>query len=289
LEWWGAKSVTAIKRSSCQDYIKWRTAKVRVVVRKDGGETKRTVSSGTARKDLETLGAALRYYHAEQPLDILPAVSLPDKPPPREEWLTRNQVAALLRAARRRGLKHAARFILIAVYTGTRTTAILKLQWAPSTEGGWFDLERGVLYRRGRNSRQTTKRQPPARIHRKLLLHLKRWRQADARAAKEGQAVMLRHVITYRGEPIDKLRRSWDHIRDDARKEMGIDFHFTRHTLRHTAATWLMQAGVPTWEAAGYLGMSPETLERVYGHHSPHFQSVASQAEAPKDKRAAAI
>ena len=30
----------------------------------------------------------------------------------------------------------------------------------------------------------------------------------------------------------------------------------TPHTLRHTAATWLMQRGVPVWEAAGFLGMS---------------------------------
>jgi integrase len=31
----------------------------------------------------------------------------------------------------------------------------------------------------------------------------------------------------------------------------------TPHILRHTAATWLMQRGVPIWEAAGFLGMSP--------------------------------
>jgi integrase len=37
--------------------------------------------------------------------------------------------------------------------------------------------------------------------------------------------------------------------------------------LRHTAATWLMQAGVDRWEAAGFLGMSVEMLDRVYGHH----------------------
>ena len=34
------------------------------------------------------------------------------------------------------------------------------------------------------------------------------------------------------------------------------------HTLRHTAATWLMQAGADRWQAAGYLGMSVEMLRR---------------------------
>lgn len=37
--------------------------------------------------------------------------------------------------------------------------------------------------------------------------------------------------------------------------------------MRHTAATWLMQAGVDKWEAAGFLGISVEMLDRVYGHH----------------------
>ena len=33
-----------------------------------------------------------------------------------------------------------------------------------------------------------------------------------------------------------------------------------------------MQNGVNVWDAAGWLGMSPELLERVYGHHHPDFQ-----------------
>ena len=49
-----------------------------------------------------------------------------------------------------------------------------------------------------------------------------------------------------------------------------------RHTLRHTRATWLMQAGVPIWEAAGHLGMTTKTLESVYGKHSPDFQERAA-------------
>jgi integrase len=54
----------------------------------------------------------------------------------------------------------------------------------------------------------------------------------------------------------------------------------TPHTLRHTCATWLMQRGVPKWEAAGFLGMSVETLEAVYGHHSPDYLKSAAEAFA---------
>jgi integrase len=62
----------------------------------------------------------------------------------------------------------------------------------------------------------------------------------------------------------------------------------TPHTLRHTCATWLMQAGVNKWEAAGFLGMSMETLERVYGHHHPDHLSEAASAfsRRPRNVRA---
>ena len=32
-----------------------------------------------------------------------------------------------------------------------------------------------------------------------------------------------------------------------------------------------MQRGVPVWEAAGFLGMSPEMLAQTYGHHHPDY------------------
>lgn len=51
----------------------------------------------------------------------------------------------------------------------------------------------------------------------------------------------------------------------------------TPHTLRHTRATWLLQNGIPIWEAAGHLGMSPETITRTYGHHHPDWQKAAAE------------
>jgi hypothetical protein len=38
---------------------------------------------------------------------------------------------------------------------------------------------------------------------------------------------------------------------------------------RVLAATWLMHGGVPIWEAAGFLGISPEVLQDTSGHHHP--------------------
>ena len=63
-----------------------------------------------------------------------------------------------------------------------------------------------------------------------------------------------------------------------ARLAAGLSDDVVRHTLRHTAATWLMQNGVEIWQAAGFLGMSPQMVERVYGHHSPIYQKQAADA-----------
>jgi hypothetical protein len=39
-----------------------------------------------------------------------------------------------------------------------------------------------------------------------------------------------------------------------------------------------VQRGVDLWQAAGFLGMSVETLERNYGHHHPSYMQEAARA-----------
>ena len=63
-------------------------------------------------------------------------------------------------------------------------------------------------------------------------------------------------------------------------KAAELGKHVTPHTLRHTAATWMMQNGADLWQAAGFLGMTVEMLEQRYGHHHPDFQRDAAAAVA---------
>jgi len=249
VEFWGDDYLSAIKGRTCREYVTWRTAK--------------GVSTQTARRDLETLRAAIRYFQREYELESAPIVTLPPRSEPRQRFLTRGEAARLLRASRK---SHVARFLLIGLYTGTRSTAILGLSWLPTTHSGWIDLDNGLIYRRGTGP-ATKKRAPTAPLPAKLIPFLRRWRDQDLAAG-------VHHVIHYRGHPVRKLRRSWYAARQ--RAELGADV--TPHVLRHTAATWLMQAGVRTWEAAGYLGMSVEVLERVSGHHHPEHMNKARDA-----------
>src|SRR5207249_12060990 len=92
----------------------------------------------------------------------------------------------------------------------------------------------------------------------RLLAHMRRW---------ERLGLVGGHFVEFNGKPNRSVKTAFSR----ALRLAGLSSEGGRivpHTLRHTAATWLMQRGVSIWQAAGYLGMSPEILDRVYGHHS---------------------
>ena len=223
----------------------------------------RAKAAGTVRKELGVLQAAINYCHAEGHLTAAPKVRLPAKPAPRDRWLTRDEVAKLLRAAYRNPkARHLARFILVAAYTGTRSDAILRLRFMPSTEGGWCDTAAGMMYRRGMGVAETKKRQPPIPIPRPLLAHLRRWERNGAR-----------YVVDVDGQRVGSVKTAWR----TALAEAGIE-HCTRHDLRHTAITWAMQRGIDKWAAAGFFGITLDMLEGTYGHHHPDYLRSAVEA-----------
>lgn len=246
-DYWGEKPVSEILAPACRCYAE-----------------KRGTPSG-ARRDLENLRAAVKHYKAEFGLQAEPVFTLPDKSLPRQRWLTRDEIAKLLWVCYRgdkksqNKRKHLVRFILIGVYTATRHDAILRLQWLPNTTGGWVDIENAVMYRRAFNKAETKKRTPPIRIPRRLLAHLKRWYKIDG---------AVRYVVNFNGHEIGRLEKSFR----SARKAAGLDDGVIPHALRHTAITWLMQAGVPISEVSGFAGVTVEELERTYFHHHPDYQ-----------------
>lgn len=246
LPFWGKLPVSAIKGETCRRYAKQRKR-----------------SDATVRRELGVLRAAIGHCVREGYLLSAPAVTLPPKPAAKERWLTRDEAAKMIRAARRldRGA-HLARFILIGLYTGTRKSAILGLRFQPHVNGGWIDTERGLLYRRGAGQRETKKRQPPARLPSRLLAHLRRWESHGARWAVE-----------YQGGRVGDVQTAWE----AARKAANLP-DATPHTLRHTAITWALQGGARTWDVASYFGVSIKVIEEVYGHHSEKHQSTATSA-----------
>jgi integrase len=156
-----------------------------------------------------------------------------------------------------------ARFILIGLYTGTRATAIAKASTRKQEGRSFVDLNNGIFYRLSEGQSETRKRQPPVPIPPRLLAHLRRW---------ESKGVTGEYLIEWNRQPVKSVKTAFK----TAVRLAGLPGQISPHTLRHTAATWLMQAGVDKWEAAGFLGMTVATLDRVYGHHHPdHLRSAA--------------
>lgn len=250
------KTLSRVNAKTRAEYVSWRV--------------KQGVSDQTARHDLKTLRAAINYYNASEygPLLSLPVVTVPPRKPQRRNyWHPRPEAASRLRAARRLRYEHMKHTLLIGYYTGTRPGAVMLLHWHPNPIGGWFDLESETLYRRPDGELESKKRQPPARIHRRLAFFLRKWKAAD-------EARGLNCVIHWHGKRVKAVRRSWAAVAKGA----GATRKDSPHIMRHTAATWLMQSGVDPYEAAGYLGMSVETLMDTYGHHHPDFQEKAARA-----------
>ena len=241
-DFWGDKHLSDVKRSTCASYTAWRV--------KNGAK------ESTARRELKTLSAAINYWHGESPLAAVPKVTLPEEGARRERILERSEVAAMLRACRKRKWNYVARFIIIGIYTGTRHAAVLGLRWDAALSGGHVDLERGILYRRGSAEKETSKRRPPYNVPKRMAAFFEKWARADRRNG-------FTHIIHCQGQRIAKLRKSFRTICNDA----GLGPEVIPHTLRHTCATWNLWAGKSIWDVAEIIGADASTVERVYGHH----------------------
>jgi integrase len=260
LDFFGQMSLADLNRSVCARYATQRG------------------KASAARRELADLRAAVRHHWMEGLCETLTPVVLPPKATKRRErWLTRKEAAQLIRAAwryrevqkghttGRHSLRHVARFVLVALYTGSRAGAICGAALHRAVGRGWVDLDEGIFYRRAVGADDTKKRQPAVRIPPRLLAHMRRW----ARTRHSTRA-----VIEWNNQPVMKINKAFR----SACSLAGLGADVVPHTLRHTCATWLAQRGVSVHEICGFLGMTEEMFNRVYGHHHPDYQSGAVHA-----------
>jgi integrase len=183
------------------------------------------------------------------------AVELPNRPEARDRWLTRHEAARLIRAARTPQARlYLPLFILIGLYTGRRKEAILSLRWPQ------VDLEAGRIDFEIAGRKRTNKKRGRVPIPSRLMPHLRR-------ARKRGSD--MGYVLHIDGERIGDVKKGFA----AACHRAGIE-NVSPHTLRHTAATWLMQSGIDPWQASGFLCMSMATLINVYFSVRPPRPSV---------------
>jgi integrase len=277
-DWWADRTLADVNGVNCRAYVEHRISQPRKSAKPEKtGNAPRMVTAAAARRELEDLRSAVNHHRREGLCSEIVSVALPARSSARDRWLHRSEAARILWAAwrakqlmrdkdtRRAVGRHVARFILVGLYTGTRSSAICGAALMPTIGRSHVDLEQGVFYRRAIGRRESKKRQPPVKLPPRLLAHMRRWRRLG---------LSKKTVVEWNGNPIESVRKGFA----AAVRAAGLGTDVTPHILRHTCATWLMQRGVGLWDAAGFLGMTVQQLEATYGHHHPDYQRGAADA-----------
>lgn len=214
-----------------------------------------SVSVGTIRKRYTVVRAALNWASRKGLLpDKAPHIWLPPAPPPKDRRLSREEFARLELAAERTA--HLGAFLAVARFTAARAGAILSLSW------GQVDFSRRLILLGG-GGRQ--KRRAVVPMHPDLA-----WRLVLMKEAAETD-----YVIEWAGKPVKSIKNAFR----KAVLRAGLDKSVTPHVLRHTAASWMAEAGIPMAEIAAVLGHSDSRVtERVYAKYSPTYLQKAVRA-----------
>jgi integrase len=234
----GAYRPDHITKELCEDYREKRQ-----------GDGK---SLGSVHTELGHLRSALTYAVKIGLIERAPHIWRPAKPAPKERFLSRSEINALIDSAETPHVKLA---IILMLGTAGRVGAILDLEWSR------VDFERGTINLR-RDDSVTRKGRAAVPMN------------GMTRAALQTAhgAALTDYVVEYAGGPVRSIRTGFK----AACKRAGIE-GATIHTLRHTAAVYMAEAGVPMWKISQYLGHSNTAItERVYARFAPSAMQDAA-------------
>jgi integrase len=233
-----------ITRQVCRDYI---------TARKREGEQVRgyPTGDGTILKEINIIRQALNWRGIQGAV-----FEAPSQPPPRDRHLTRAEFANLLDSW---ASPHIRLFMILALSTAGRKTAILELTW-DRVDFAREQIRLGVVGERNRKGRALVPMTDRLKIE---LMEAKR-------------AAISPYVIEYAGGKVLDIKKGFA----AAAKRAGLE-DVTPHDLRHTAAVWMAEQGIPMDEIAQYLGHTdPRITYRVYARFSPeHLKKAANALE----------
>lgn len=228
---------------------------------------RRARSSGTLRRELNMLRAALAYVAKTKPRLLpateIPYIPLPAAPGAKDLWLTETEADQFFAAAQQAS-ERARLFVAIAMNTASRRAAIEQLRWEQ------IDMEKRLIHFNPPGRAQSKKRRVPVPINDVLFAEL------EAVPPEKRNGYVLGHPgsITRAFEVV--CRRAALHYRNP--KFLQV----TPHTLRHTWATLAARAGVDLYEIAGVLGDTLQTVQQNYLHHCPdHLRGAVNFRNRP--------
>ena len=208
----------------------------------------------TVRNELAVIRAALNWCVKNKMLTVAPFVPMPPLPRSTVGHLSKAEFRLLLEGAKR---PHVKLFLMLAVATGARTNALLDLTWDR------VNFARGIITLNPIERIQTSKYRATIPMNGQI--------RAALLEAKEG--ALSDYVIEHGREKVGSIKRGFAGASDRS----GIIA--TPHMLRHSAAVWMAEAGVPMTEIAQFLGHTDSRItERTYARFSPEFLARAADA-----------
>lgn len=174
----------------------------------------------------------------------------------RDRWLKPAEAHRLVDAAK----EHIRGPIILGLHTGMRKSEILGLRWQE------VDLDRGVINLPASRTKDADDREIPINAVAREALELAQVNRVDG-------SDLVFHKPD--GSNLGLIRKAWLTACRDA--EIS-DFRF--HDLRHTFATWLVQAGVSLQVVGEILGHSSIYMTMRYAHLCSDQRVAAVQVAA---------
>ena len=210
------------------------------------------LKAGTTWTELGHLRSSLTWAVKVGLIPRAPYIERPQKPAPKDRWLTHAEIDQLLAADAE---PHVRLATLLMLTTAGRVSAVLDLTWDR------VDLERGQINLR-------VDQEGPRKG--RAVVPINATLRAALTVAKE--AAMSDYVIEWAGGRVASIKKGFMAMVGRSGLQ-GV----SQHVLRHTAGVHMVEAGIPMSAVAQYLGHSSTAVtERVYGRFSPQFLQSAA-------------
>ena len=230
------------------------------------------ISDSTMRKNLTVLATMFKMAVRWGLLEVNPAAGLekPAEPHHRIRYLTRDEWRRLEEQAP----PWLCPIITLAVSTGMRRKEITNLCWDD------VDFERRLIYV-SENNKTGLGRYIPMNDTVRALLESQRRRDREVMLRTEPAKIIPYVFVDGTGKPYTAQRAKagiTEHTREAAKRAGLKDFTF--HDLRHTAGSWMAQAGVPMQRIGKVLGHKDLRSTQQYAHLAPeHLREAVAVLE----------